>query len=1300
MIYWEFVKSDPLDLRDPRRVTPLPAWKGTSRYEVTRCIGAGGMGVVYEALDRERKVRVALKTLLRFSPAALYRFKQEFRTLADVVHTNLVSLYELVATDADHVFFAMELVPGVDFLSHVARGEAAGEMAARLDLPTQAPRSMRPKPTASAAAFAGGSSDGAATADRLNRSPADFERLRSALRQLVAGVSALHGAGKLHRDIKPSNVLVTPEGRVVLLDFGVATDLALGDPLGNEHEIVGTAQYMAPEQARDTTTAASDWYSVGVMLYKALVGRLPFAGPDIEVLARKAICEPPPPAEFVDGIPADLEDLCCALLRPAPEARPSGAEICRRLERLGLAEVAPPPRMDRGAVSLVGRATEQRALRDAFDTARQGHLVTVRVHGGSGLGKSALMQRCLDDLVERGEAVTLRGRTYERESMPYKALDSVVDALSRYLVHLDERDRSIRLPVDLSALTRLFPVLRRVDRIARMEEVTVAGAGDVRRRAIAGLRQLLADMAGRQPLVVCIDDVQWGDMDSARLLVELVRPPFEAAILLVLTYRDEEADSSSFLVEMRALWPLGTIVRDVPLGPLEPADAQALALSLLDPTAASTVEMAESIARESGGSPLLVEELARDVRRPGRTDVSPGPIGRAGGIRLEDIVDARVSLLPEGARLLLELVALSARPLPVVVASDAAEIREGVDDLVHLLRGRHFVRTGFRDGREVMETVHDRIGQTIVTRLSEDTARAHHRRLARALGLAAADPETLAPHLLGAGDGEGAARCAERAAESAVAKLAFGQAVRLYKLAIEAVGEASADAGRLRMCLADALDRAGRGAEAAGVYAAAAAHAGGLERMELERNAAEKLLLSGHVDEGAAALDRILDAARIWRPRTLLGALALAVVYRTIVLLRGLDLPNRDPRGARREDQLRIEALYAVVVGFSFVNVIYGMSAQARHLMLALRAGDRFQIFRAAVIETTNAAAPGGPEGKRERKFAAIVQRLVEESDDPRYSAFCAGMNGQRMFLHGRWREARELFDGLYERSRASRDGWSANWHLFDIYALGLMGELAEAKRRCATWIADAEDRGDLYTLVNLRIGHCATVWLAADDVDAARRHVRHAMASWSQSGFFLQHYRAMLAEANIDLYAGRGQAAYDVVAGQWSQLRRSFLMNVQYLRADAHFLRARCALASAVTSPSRSLRVAEAARLARKLDRERMPWTAPLAALVWAGVCEANGDRPGAIAHLRTAIASGEAADMRLHSAVARLRLGVLVGGTEGDALLRRAREWMDLQEVRVPERMAAMLAPGFDDRTRQGSVTTERLRTAPPAR
>src|SRR4029077_12468670 len=96
-----------------RPAAPEPLdWTGTARYEVVRCVGRGGMGNVYEARDRERGQRGALKTLLHFDPAALYLFKQEFRTLAGVHHPNLVRLHELVAAEGERVFFSMELVRG------------------------------------------------------------------------------------------------------------------------------------------------------------------------------------------------------------------------------------------------------------------------------------------------------------------------------------------------------------------------------------------------------------------------------------------------------------------------------------------------------------------------------------------------------------------------------------------------------------------------------------------------------------------------------------------------------------------------------------------------------------------------------------------------------------------------------------------------------------------------------------------------------------------------------------------------------------------------------------------------------------------------------------------------------------------------------------------------------------------------------------------------------------------------------------------------------------------------------------
>jgi serine/threonine protein kinase len=1244
-----------------RRPVGPSEWNGTARYEIVRRIGEGAMGVVYEAFDRQRGQTVALKRLLHFTPAALYSFKQEFRTLADVHHQNLVLLHELVVTESDGAFFAMELVVGTDFQSYVAR------------------------PTVDAPSA---------------EVPLDFEKLRSALRQVIRGVQALHGAGKLHRDIKPSNILVTPEGRVVILDFGVATELPrmVDESLSEEREIVGTALYMSPEQAlADDATAASDWYSVGAILYEALTGRPPFVGTAVEILTSKTTGEAVPPSERVSGVPPDLDSLCRALLACDPRARPTAPEILRRLGTTQ--SVRPVPSVPTGAdrsqsTSLVGREPQLRALRDAFEQTRSGISMTARVNGASGMGKSALTQFFLDGLIDSGEAIVLRGRAYERESVPFKAIDSVIDALSRYLLHLEGAGAAVELPRDIAVLARIFPVLRRVPSIREVVSSDAVRPQVVRQRAFVALRELLRTLTNLRPLVIYIDDVQWGDADSAALLLELTRPPDAPPVLFVMTQRDDDLPTSPFLKEISDRWHARAQSLTVAVGPLDNADARRLALALLDAFDERSQRTAAAVARESGGSPFLVEELVRS---------NLSTLARADGatlnvLSLDQMVSQRLESLPDSARRLTEIVAVCGRPMPVALIARAAGIHSGIDEALGLARAQRLARTGLREGYEVVEAVHDRFSETIVAGLASDMLRDLHGRLADLLEKSpGTDMEAIAVHQRAAGRNERAAWHSERAAEEAASKMAFEHAARLFRLTLETTPTSAEKARRLRTRLAQVLEWSGRGEEAARAYLEAADGAAPLQRAELERAASVGFFSSGRVLEGAQVLRRALAAAGLKTPESAFGTVFWILVYRVQVLwlfLFDFRFKERTSDAVSPKDRLRIDVLFAASIGFGISNVILGRCMATRGFLTALRRGDRFQVLRAATLEVTNHAS--GKEGKLERALVRLTTRLAEKDgnrrtnvqDGPEYvqggptaRTLFLGNLMTSVYLRGEWKRAREIFDEFFAGTHLQdlRGGWQSSRKVFGCWTLNFLGEHRELERLHAILLAEAEKLGDNHMSVQLRDGSLAIMWLAADDPEGARRNIEESMALWPSDRYLLQHWHRLYGEGEIELYVGDGAKAYARVDRDTKPLKKSLLLRIQHMRAQTLFLRGRCAIASLEAEPAlRSERLTEARRLARRLHREGMAWTAPFAAILRAAVANAEGDGSAAIAELRVAADLARTADMFGYARCASYQLGLLLGGNEGQKLAAEAERAMTAQGIRVPARFAATLVPG----------------------
>jgi len=1184
------------------------------------------MGEVFEAWDRQRDEVVALKTLARVDADTLARFKREFRTLQGLAHPNLVSLRELVR-EGDQWFFTMELVAGTHLLDWV-RPVADGKRPSGRRAPT-----------------------GGFSTRRL-----DEARVRDAFAQLAHGLRALHHAGKIHRDIKPSNVMVARDGRVVLLDFGLVTELDPGQQ-SIDGRPIGTVDYMAPEQASGRPISeAADWYAFGVMLHEALTGRVPFSGHVLQILVEKQQRVPTPVAELVPDVPADLAALCDALLAIEPAGRPSADEIARRLgvdqaELRRTSSLGPPA----PGAAFYGRDGQLAELARSWARAETGAIVHL-VTGQSGIGKSTLVSHFVADVAAADPTLlALHARCYERETVPYKALDGIADDLADDLGALPDAEVAGLLPPQPSLLARLFPVFQQVAAIAAAP--AAADSKDPleqRRRMFHALRHLLAARATTRRVLLTIDDLQWADADSFLLLRELLRAPAAPPVLVIATVRTGDELPAAVKDGLA-----GLVVESLGLGPLDDADSRRLAVEL-SPRVGSRADL-DQLMHDAGGHPLFLQELVRYVDSVGAIASTP---------TLDDALRARVEVLGVDARHLLELVCVAGGPIAGDVAVRACRIDpQRLDRAIATLKVAGLAREVGRGRGLALEPYHDRVREAVTDGLAPEDQRALHARLAAALEATAdRDPHLLHRHYRLAGMTARAAECAEIAAARSVAAHAFEQAAELWRDALELVAHDADDTRRLHLRLGEALGAAGRGAEAAEHYLAAAAGADPATRLECQRHAAQQLLYSGRIERGLAVLSDLLAQIGVSVAATPKKALASLLWHRALLRLRGLGFRPRHRREIADATLMKLEALHGAAIGLATVDTIRGTDYQARALILALRTGSRFEISRALVFEgmfqATNARVAAAA-----RMFARAAE-AAEGLDEPYLSAILEAGPGVAAYFDGRLEES----IALLERGEAIvRQLPGVSWELvsiriFWLWALRFLGDYHRLRERVEQFLRDAQVRGDQYLESTIRRS-CAVLAFADDRPERVAPELARATWAPPTDAFHVQHFHEWIALGELALYTG---APVDPrVPAMRDQLERSLLMRVTSIQIQAAFLEARLILADRDADPAAARRHVRALRKAPQ--RIATVW----APMVAAGIAARLGDRAAAARALAEAEAAAAALGVKSFAATVAYRAAQLAGDEAG-----RAAAAATLAELGVvaPAKLVNLFAPGFD--------------------
>ncbi len=672
------------------------------------------------------------------------RLLEEARAAARLNHPNIVSLYDAGESDGD-AYLIMELVEG---------------------------RSLHESP------------------------PESLEGLIAITRKVCLALDHAHSHGIVHRDLKPENILLGGDGRVKLLDFGLARPIATR--LSADGGISGTVFYLAPEQAMGKAPRAqADLYSLGVILYELSTGRLPFTADDpLAVVTQHLYAPVVPPRTLRPDLPPALERLILRLLAKDPGGRPAQAlEVERALAEIesvsargdtDTADSLPIGQLARGR--LIGRTAELGRLRQLWSEALAGRGVLALISGEPGVGKTRLARELVATARLAGASV-LSGGCFEYEATtPYLPF---VEALREWV--RETSDERLQQVVETGApeVIRMAPEVE--DRLGPPEARPPLSPGEERLRLFDSLARVLQRMASPHGLLVFLDDLHWADSGSLQLLHYLLRHLQRDRVLFLAAYRETELDRTHPLAEAIVEWNRSRRAVRLALGRLSSDETATLLASLFQAETVSP-EFAEAIQRETEGNPFFIEEVVNALIEGGMVYREEGRWERKAIEELaipqsvKEAVGRRLNRLDSATLDVLHAAAVIGKSFSYGLLS--ASLNGNADDLLPALDQAAAAQLVAPAEGEAYAFTHDKIRETLYEEINPIRRRRLHQQVAEALerspgSAARRRAQDLAYHFTAAGDSERGLEHSLQAAEQARALYAWDEAIGFLATARE-----------------------------------------------------------------------------------------------------------------------------------------------------------------------------------------------------------------------------------------------------------------------------------------------------------------------------------------------------------------------------------------------------------------------------------------------------------------------------------------------------------------------------------